>query len=225
MKKLLMLMLVFSLASLVNATVIDVSTDGVGDAGNAGTTTDPLEVGEKIYLQIILNHNAYPGWSSYDGYVLDAMDLDLHVSGPADLRVEIGKSGNLLFWYHEDFDVWSQSDPLIEDNGIAQLMGGSLGYILGSAPPYGTGPASPPTKLVWGMYIVGEGPGTVTVDLTLGGTTHYWNYSNTTGGPYGPDYNATEGDLGNLVLIVSIPEPATIALLGVGGLFLLRRRK
>jgi hypothetical protein len=185
MKKLLMLMLVFSLASLGNAALIEVATDGIGDAGNAGTSADPLEVGEKIFLQIILNHNLYPGWSSYDGYVLDAMDLDLHVSGPATLLVDIAKSGQLFFWHHAGFDVWSQSDPLIVDNQIAQLMGGSLSYILGSAGVNGTGPASPPTKLVWGMYIQGTGNGTITVDLTLAGTTHYWNYSDPSGGPYG----------------------------------------
>jgi len=36
--------------------------------------------------------------------------------------------------------------------------------------------------------------------------------------------NAVEADFGDLI-IYQIPEPMTVALLGLGGLFLLRRRK
>jgi hypothetical protein len=105
------------------------------------------------------------------------------------------------------------------------MMGGSLGYILGSAGANGTGPASPPTQLVWDLYVTNTGTGSsISIDLTLGGTTHYWNYSDTSGNPYGSDYNAAEGDLGDLT-IYTVPEPATVALLGLGGLLLLRRRR
>ncbi|MHC4455713.1 MAG: PEP-CTERM sorting domain-containing protein [Planctomycetota bacterium] len=218
-----MLMLVFSMASLANATLIDVLTDGIGDAGHPGTSTNPLVVGETIALKIILNRNPYPGGSSYDGYVLDAMDLDLHISGAGSLGVvmKTTKTGDVPdLQHHADFDVWSQSDPLIEDNQIAQLMGGSMGYIFGAP---GGGPQPEPVKLVWNLYIVGTGNGAVVIDLTLAGTTHYWDYSDLSK-PIGPDKNATEGDLGDLTLY-AVPEPVSIVLLGVGGLFLLRRRR
>ncbi|MHC4455716.1 MAG: PEP-CTERM sorting domain-containing protein [Planctomycetota bacterium] len=223
-----MLMLVFSLASLGNAALIEVVIDGLGDAGHAGTAADKLEVGETIYLQIILDHNPYPGWPSYDGYALDIMDVDLHVSGAGSIGVgmKTTKTGDVpALMYHPGFDEWYQPDPIILNNQIARLMGRSSGYILGSAPPYGTGPASPPTQLVWNMYVTSNGTGgIISIDLTLYGTTHYWNYSTPIGAPYGPDYNATEGDLGDLVLYV-VPEPMSIVLLGVGGLFLMRRRR
>jgi hypothetical protein len=227
MKKLVSFLLVFSLASLANATVIDVVTDGVGDFGNAGTSTDPLEVGETIDLKIVLNHNPYtvPGYSSYDGYVLDAMDVDLHVGGPGTLGVvmKTTKTGDFPdLGYHADFDVWLHSYPLIVDNQIAQMKGGSLGYILGAG-EWG-GPPPEPVKLIWNLYIVGNGNGAVVIDLTLVGLTRYWDYWDPRGWPIGPYKNATEGDLGDLTLY-TVPEPMTILLLGMGGLVLLRRRR
>ena len=62
------------------------------------------------------------------------------------------------------------------------------------------------------------------MDLTLDGIVHvgddYWPVS---GGP-GQDgnawYNAAKSDLGDLIM----PEPMTMALLGLGGLFLRHRK-
>ena len=227
MRKLLILMLVFGLASLANATVIDVVTVGLGDMGHAGTSEDPLVESETIAIQIVLNNNPYPGYPSYDGYVLDTMDLDLHVTGPGSLGVVMrtSKAGDVPdLMHHEDFDLWGESNPLIVGNGILQMSGASMGFIYPGE-----------QALVWNLLIHCDGPGFVTVDLTLNGTTQYWDYWNDpdsepfTG--YPPDGDimawakyATEEDLGDLV-IHQIPEPATIALLGLGGLFLVRRRR
>jgi hypothetical protein len=238
MKKVLALMLVLGMTSVVNAGIIDVVVVGEGSLGHAGTSEDPLVPSETIEIAIILTHNPYPGYSSYDGYVIDTMDLDLHVSGPATLSTPAikNKAGEIIgddLQHHADWDVWSQSgnndgtaagyEPVIVGNSIAQMLGGSFGYILGSQPPTGDGPAVPPTQLVWNLFLHCDGYGPVTLDLTLNGSTHYWEYSNPSGGPYGGDGLATEGDLGDLV-IHQIPEPMTIALLGLGGLFLRRRR-
>lgn len=237
MKKVLALMLVLGMTSVVNAGIIDIVTVGEGSMGHAGTSEDPLVPSETIEIAIVLNHNPYAGYPTYDGYVIDTMDLDLHVSGPATLEVPgvFNKGGERIgddLEHHEDWDVWSQSgasdgtvegyEPLIVGNSIGQLLGGSFGYILGSDPA--GGPAVPPTQLVWNLILHCDGVGPVTLDLTLMGSTHYWEYSNPSGLPYGDDAYATEGDLGDLV-IHQIPEPMTIALLGLGGLFLRRRRK
>ena len=230
MRKLLILMLVFGMASLANATVIDVVTVGLGDMGHAGTSEDPLVESEIIEIMIVLNNNPYPGYSTYDGYVIDAFDLDLHVSGAGSLGVVmmLDKFGNPTdvpdLQHHEDLEFWSQPDPLIVDNKIAQLMGGTMGYVFPGEVP-----------LVWNLLIHCDGSGDVLVDLTLNGTTHYFDYWSPlhgepyTGYPASHDLVAwekfaTEEDLGNLV-IHNVPEPATIALLGLGSLFLMRRRR
>ena len=226
------------LSSCANATVIDVITDGLGTNGHAGTIENPLVPGDWIYIDIVLNHNPYPGYPSYDGYALDAMDLSLHVSGPGTLNViQMYDKGGYYpdyLLHHTDFDVWDQSgymdgtyqgyEPLIVDNSIDKLIGGTFGYILGSNPPDGNGPPPSPTKLVWNLFIECEDYGQIHIDLALRGTTHYWDYSNPAGRPYGEAKYAVEDNLGDLVLY-SIPEPMTICLLGLGGLFFVRKRQ
>ena len=229
MKKLLILMLVFGLASLANATVIDVVTDGLGDMGHAGTAEDRLEESETIAIQIVLNWNPYPGttYPSYDGYVLDTLAVDLHVSGPGTLSAVMATSKTGDYYvplgHHVDLGTYGQSDPLIVGNSIALISGGSMGYIMGDDGV--GGPAVPPTALIWNLWIHCDGPGDIVVDLTVAGTTRYWDYSNAANdGPFGTSNIAVEADLGDLT-IYQVPEPATIALLGLGSLFLMRRRR
>ena len=135
-------MLVFGVASLANATVIDLVTVGVGSMGHTGTSADPLEVDEMIWIKIVLNHNPYPGWPSYDGYSLDTIGLTLDVSGPATLMEAMppGLAHNSAFG--SDLSVWSQADPLIVNNGIDELMGGTFSTITG------------PADLVWNLYLL-----------------------------------------------------------------------
>ena len=224
MKKVLALILVLGMTSLANATIIDVVTVGLGDMGHAGTSEDPLVESETIAIQIVLNHNPYTGYPAFDGYGLDGMDLDLHVSGAGSLEVvqkEIMIAPGVFEWvddlqYHEDFGVWTQSDPLIVGNQIASMSGGVL--------EGGIQSQEGGTPLVWNLLIHCDGRGEILVDLTLAGSTRvseYWNSS--TDEPYPEWFYAEEIHLGDLVLY-SIPEPMTIALLGLGGLFLRRRR-
>lgn len=223
MKKLLVLMLVLGMASLANATVIDVVKAEFGDQGHKGTSLDPLVPSEIIEISIVLNHNPYEGFPSFDGYGTDGVGLDLEVSGPGTLSVvqkEIMVSPGVYEWvddlqHHADFAIWRQSDPLVVDNAIAEMSGGVLeGLIKG------------PATLIWNLLIHCDGAGYVNIDLTLQDpASRYSVYVNSsTMEPYPEWVPLLESDLGSLI-IHQVPEPATIALLGLGGLFLVRRRR
>jgi len=227
MKKMLVLMLVLGMATLANATVIDVVTVGLGSLGNAGTSTDPLEIGESIEIQIQLASNPYPGtqYPSYDGYLLSTMDLDLHISGPGTMDVgTTGMQGQPVWQYNTGLYPFGVVDDSDLSNGLDQVSGVAMPPI---APP--TSGTTGPIPLLWDLIITCEGEGNIIIDLTLKGTTEYSPDSDGTGAspypnPPGAWTLATEADLGDLI-IHNVPEPATVALLGLGGLFLLRRKK
>jgi hypothetical protein len=132
----------------------------------------------------------------YSNVLLDGYDLDLHVAGPGVLSEHSGgPTAN-----HQTGMMWFYSG--IASNGIAQMMDA---WLMGS---------SQVGFLIGGLAIHCEGEGDVLVDLTIGqGATR----------EYGTGYILQEGDLTDLV-ITQVPEPMTIALLGLGGLFLRRRK-
>lgn len=225
MKKVLALILILGMASLANATVIDVVALGPGSLGHAGTSLDPLEPSETIEIAIVLNHNPYAGWTSYDGYALSSMDLDLHVSGPGTLAPgTTNKSGDPLWQYDSGFSAFAVVDPAGADNPPYAEIGNGLDQILGVASPPIKGVGAP-TVLMWDLILHCDDWGPVTIDLTMNGLTEYAAYTDASGNnPYpGGWLTMEEGDLGDLV-IHQIPEPMTIALLGLGGLFLRRRK-
>ena len=126
--------------------------------------------------------------------LLKGYDFDLHVSGPGTLSEVV--AGQISQIAGGFAPVYSGISPANHINTMADATFGSF-----------TG------DLVWGLAIHCEGLGNVLVDLTIGqGNTE------TTGG-----YTLTEADLGDLT-IPQVPEPMTVMLLGLGGLFLRRRR-
>ena len=235
MKKSLILIFVLGVASLANASVIDVVTEGIGDKGHAGTIADPLEVGEIIDIVIVLNRNifTYNGapYPSYDGYLLSEMDISLQVSGPGTLRPKYtDKNDNAVLDWNPGF-IWSSiafsptvGSQIMNQNGFDFLQGQSTDGIPGYADLVG-GEVGLGYQ---GLYIRADGLGNIQLDLSLHGLTRYSPYRYGDGPPYTPYpggwTDATESDLGDL-MIYGIPEPATILLLGLGSLFLLRRKR
>ena len=221
MKKLLVLTLVLGMVSAANATVIDLVADGVGDMGHSGTAGDPLSVGETLRIQIVLNKNPYPGASSYDGYTLFGMALDLHISGPGILGHDTTKGGAPKIGWNGGFSV-------TDFRGVNSVTGNIDLITAGALPPYLQNDQVGAEPLVWNLWVqatAGTDP-TIVLDLTLADLTIYSPYYDPAGGPY-PDppgwLSAVEGDLGDMV--VYVPEPMTITLLGLGGLLLRYRKK
>jgi len=215
MKKFLTLMMVLGLASMANAGVIDLVTVGVGSNGHSGTIGDPLDISETIELAIVLNHNLYGGYPSYDGYMLSSMDLDLHVVGAGSLAAgTFDKNGDPVWQNNPGLSPFVVNDDGDVSNGLDQITGVSLAGLLGAA------------VLLGDLFFHAEGGNSVLLDLTLNGLSEYSPFHNLSGAPYpGGWEQLTEGDLGNLVIHQVIPEPMTMSLLALGGLGLIRRRR
>jgi hypothetical protein len=229
MKKILVLMLVLGMASLANATVIDLVVVGTGSLGHAGTTTDPLVSGETISLKIVLDHNRqWPSSPSYDGYGLSSMDLSLDVGSAGTLLVDTlkGTEGDAKLTWNGDFTATAVNDeslPSIPGNQTDYDVGSDIDQIMAvGSPPAGPGVVD----LVSGITLLaGTSAGTFVLDLALNGQTQYSVDLLADGSDtYSGWVNAVEADLGNGSISV-IPEPATVALLGLGGLLLMRRRR
>jgi hypothetical protein len=230
MKKCLVMLLVLCMASLANAGIVDVVAVGIDTNGdNVFEITNPTQtqlegvsVGDAVHIALVLQDNdsmtGYgAGYPSYDGYYLSSMNVSLAVSGPGTLA-EKGATIPTQMKHHASFGAWSEPEPAVVGNAIAALVG--TGPAIDGIP----GAGSP--QLVWNLKVtVGAGyDGTVAipVDLSLNGTSSYAD------GPVSWDIgysykNMVEADLGDLV--IGVPEPMTMALLGLGGLALIRRRR
>ena len=223
MKKLLAMFLVLGMASLANATVLDLVPYSITDSeGNAidrdGSEENPLIASDLVYLGLQLNYleNA----TGPDGYALTSFNLDVHVSGPASLAMDTYTYygyGPYINWLVNPAAVTPGAVVLNETTGdIDQWIG------VVTAPQDVKGET---IILAGGIVLHIDGPGVINLDLTLNGTTAYAPGCFPAGAPWPADpgwVSATEDDLGGLVL--NIPEPITMALLGIGGLLLRRRR-
>lgn len=212
--------LMAGIVSTVDATVIDVVTVGVGDMGHAGTIEDPLVVGEYIGIEVFLNHNPYPGYPSYDGYLLSSMDIDLDVTGAGSLQVPLCPDRSIRTLLEAALD-WNAGFAAIGAHELRpeaiRVTGVSFGF-------------AGPTYLVRGMGVQATGNGNINVSQTIylsGG--QYSPYKTPAGDPYPgvyPDHWIwmVEADLGDLV-IYAVPEPIAMLLLSAGGTVLMRKRR
>jgi hypothetical protein len=228
MKKLLAMFLVLGMASLANATILDLVPMGVVDESGQPTDRDgseqnPLLASDVVVLGLRLNENPTPSPGGYPGWGLSSFDLDIHVTGNASLSPDV----KTTFYGVNTYIDW-QAPSAITMGALLQSDAQHVDQVTGVV----TAPQDVPGESIilgGGILLHCDGAGTVTVDLTLHGLTEYSKYISPTGDPLPPEslgggwFAATEDDLGDLV-IYQIPEPITMALLGVGGLLLRRRR-
>jgi len=217
MKKLLALLIILSIVNIAGAAVLKVVPVDIGESGGRlglDPLIDPLEKSDTIGLAIVIENNPFGPNPLGDGYWISSFNLDLEVTGPASLAIGEDWAGNPVLYAHANISPFSYT-PVVE-NAIAQLTGVGLN-------PAGPGEAD----LVWNFLLHCDGPGEdVVIDLTLNSQSRsqYAEYDKAATGGNWVWLDMVEGDLGDLV-IYQIPEPMTVALLGLGGLFLLRRRK
>jgi hypothetical protein len=223
MKKLLVLALVLAFVSSASATIIDVVAVDIGQSGGrlGASDADELQASDIIGLKIVLNYNqnTLGAPPSYDGYLLSSMDLDLHVLGAGSIDtvekqgqwspnpgapIVTANAGISPFVWKDSLGVAGGVDIAL---GFQELSGVALTDIQG------------PVDLVWDLLFHCDGDDDVVLDLTLHGLSQYKN-DKIPGSNY---LDMVEADLGDLV-IHQVPEPMTLALLGLGGLFLRRRK-
>lgn len=217
MKRLVFLVIALSLVRLVNATVIDVIIDGVGNHGHLCTMADPLDPGESIGIKLVLNWNEYlAGSPSYDGYTLKEFDLNL-------VAVSGGTIDNVWGGIGGTTDM-TEANPGLSPFVKTTIPGG-FNFKVDTLTPLSAEAGT--VDLIWNLVFVSDGSGTqnIAVDLSNFGTGLYSDYTDSLGPdpyPAGSWQILTDDDLGDA--LCGVPEPMSIALLGLG-VFMVRRRK
>lgn len=234
MKKILALLLVLGFAATANATVLDIVANNIWIGGDntkvikapTQAQLDAVGVGDRVNLKVVLNDNGTPATFgegpyafSVNGYFLSNLSSDIIVTGPGQVAIA---AGSLNFNSHLSL---TGSDP---------VSGNKIPWITGTGPledppglPGGemtTASGDPWDQLSTPMiftrfYVTVTGTGIIDVDLT--------NFSVSPSvyraGGTGAWIDFMESDYRDLQM--GIPEPMTIALLGLGGLGLIYRRR
>jgi hypothetical protein len=136
-----------------------------------------------------------------DGYALDSMELDLEVVGPGHIELDPQNVTVPTDIIVAPFESWSLVVDGVTEKGIGAIVGMTFD-------PAGLG-----GQLVNYILFHCDGLGDVTITITDAGANN---------DPVNGDISQ---EMMGSIIIHQIPEPTTVMLLGLGSLFLLRRRK
>lgn len=221
MKKLLAMCLVLAIASVANAAVIEIVRVDIGSSGGrlGLSDGDKLDVGDVIGIDLIVAHNPYPSFTSYDGYLVSNIDFSLTANGAATISATSFMKDLITPIVTSDLDtiVW-ETAPIDGSGNIVRIQGLSLGGVNGD---------SASNLILSGLTWVASNDGLQILDLGLVGQSQYAEFTTPPdggGGEFGGWINMVEADLGD-IMIYQVPEPITMSLLGLGGLALIRRRR
>jgi hypothetical protein len=131
--------------------------------------------------------------------LMDVMELDLEIVGPGHIELDPQNVVEPTDIIVGAFESWSLVVQGVSEKGIEVIAGTSFGEVAGTLVDY--------------ILFHCDGLGDVTVTITDAGTNNILNV-----GDVGPEAMGS-------IIIHQIPEPTTVMLLGLGSLFLLRRRK
>lgn len=246
MKKYVTLILVLGLCSVASASYMGEVGFNLTPEGTHGLTPeDPLEISEWVYLDI--DAGVAAGSTATYLWLQSTGALRLTIDGPAEFQYAVNEYGSnkakplladittLGLTRITDFEYRAaQSAPPFDPeytgwHGMDVIDDQTLDIGGGYKFPDAAMITAPGTLTVFDhIGIHCTGPGDVVVTLTVGtNTAHMY------GVPIIKTYdNAVMGDLdedlagvGSSITIYQIPEPMTMALLGIGGLAFIRRRR
>jgi len=203
MKKLLIFMLVLGVASVSQAALTGFEVDGYGSEYDG-----PL--GVTIRIDLIADT---PWSAAVIGGVVEASAVDTGGQALATNVVNMGGAVGSAVVYT------STSGVSVDESGWQDNY---LGNLFCTVSAHSTGAISPGTVTISFDYTL---PSTISSDYwvapLVGGQTYYYS-----GGSFAPGDSYSNLEAVNVLIggLHIIPEPMTVLLLGLGGLFLRRRR-
>lgn len=209
MKKLLVLLLVLGITSVANAGIIDIVIVSWGPGPDPVTTPiDPtkeitLNPSEWVNIDIIYSTDIETQW-------LSQCFVEVTLTGLASMYVD-----DLTF----PVGAWD-TDPMYTP-GITEVVANKQYLLQYSAGMAGSGVPYPGGIAIDHILVHCDGqPGEVIITIADAAVGGIGSMENDPPGMIGMGLT-----YGGPITIIQVPEPMTIALLGLGGLFLLRRRK
>ena len=211
MKKLLIALVVLSLTSFANASLFEISVNGdIVDE----TWIEVVPSGE-ITIDI---HMLEPQFQGGDlRLLLSNTNAEIDATGytytdpiPTDVVPGAG--------YYAVVSPWEGAPSIVPEAPNPQSVLFTMGNLSNNTT--GTDPTLGSYILLDNILVHCLGPGDVTLSLIAAGPVYYHD---DTAGAFSTLYQA--GTILDSIVIHQVPEPATLALLGLGGLFLRRRKK